>query len=233
MLIAIISDLHSNLEALTTAINYIDRAGVDEIWCLGDIVGYGPSPNECVEMVREKCTLLLRGNHDAGAIGDLELSHFNEHGQAAIKWTRAELTFQNREYLNTLPLTAVRRDIMLAHATPADPESWRYVLTWSDAIDAFMGSSSPLCFIGHTHVPLIIGEDHKTGTFRQGVRHLINVGSVGQPRDGNPKASFGLLDTDLGKYENIRLAYDIEKVIQAVQKAGLPEQLGKRLLVGI
>ncbi len=233
MLIAILSDIHSNLEALRSVLQSVDQTGTDEIWCLGDIVGYGPSPNECIDVIRERCTLVLKGNHDAGAIGEVDAGHFNVHGRAAIEWTRKEITKENKDYLRTLPLMRARRDITAAHASPARPDSWPYAVSWLDAEQAFKAFKTPVCFIGHTHIPLIVGEDRTLGNFRKGVRHLINVGSVGQPRDGNPKASYGLLDTDGWTYTSVRVAYDMQKVLEGVKRAGLPLQLGKRLFVGI
>jgi len=233
MRVAIVSDVHSNLEALTTALNRIRAENADEIWCLGDVVGYGPSPNECIGLVRENCSVVLKGNHEAGAIGEIDLSDFNEDGHIAIEWTQRRLSDENDNYLRSLPLSAFREGIMLAHATPADPESWNYVLTWADVSAAFETFSGPVCFIGHTHIPMILGEDQHIGSFRKGVRHLVNVGSIGQPRDGNPLASFGLYDTTSGEYQNIRVEYDVEKVMEAMNEAGLPEDLGKRLRLGI
>jgi diadenosine tetraphosphatase ApaH/serine/threonine PP2A family protein phosphatase len=233
MRIAIISDVHANLEALSAVLERSKVADVDETWCLGDLVGYGPSPNECIEIIREKCAVVLKGNHDAGATGEEPLKHFNLDGQEAMQWTLRELSQENTDYLRSLPLTAERGDATLAHASTADPQRWTYILTWRDAQDAFGYFATSMCFIGHTHVPLIIGEDRSMGNFRNDVRLLINVGSVGQPRDGNPMASFGLFDTQLWKYENIRVEYDVQKTVEKIEKVGLPRGLGVRLLAGV
>jgi diadenosine tetraphosphatase ApaH/serine/threonine PP2A family protein phosphatase len=230
---AIISDIHSNLEALKAVLDYIDHAEAEEIWCLGDIVGYGSSPNECVELVRERCGLVLKGNHDGGATGEVEINHFSTQGQTAIKWTQQQVTEKNLSFLRNLPLSAIQQDATLAHATPTKPESWRYILSWREARESFRGFTTPFCFIGHTHIPVVIREDGRIGPLKKGTRHLINVGSVGQPRDGNPKASFGLFDIKTFRYENVRVAYDVEKAAQAIKSAGLPPYLGNRLLLGV
>jgi diadenosine tetraphosphatase ApaH/serine/threonine PP2A family protein phosphatase len=233
MRIAIISDIHSNFEALASAISQIDALYVDEIFCLGDIIGYGPYPNECMNLVRERCTAVVKGNHDSGLTGETPLAHFNQYGRSAITWTQKQISGDNLKYLKELPLVSVQDDVTLVHASPLKPEMWTYVIAWPDAQECFKAFETSLCFIGHTHVPVIVGEDSSINSFRKGSRYLINVGSIGQPRDGNPYASFGLLDTEKWIYENIRVAYDVEKTADAISRAKLPEFLGKRLFLGI
>jgi putative phosphoesterase len=233
MRIAIVSDIHGNLEAFTTVLRTIDSVGVDEIVCLGDVVGYGPHPAECIALVRDRCATVVMGNHDAGVFGGLSGDHFNEYGRAAIEWTQTRLTAEDLEYLKELPMLVTRNDITYVHATPRNPSSWHYILSWPDAQRCFPAFTTDLCFIGHTHVPVAVGEDGSVNNYRNELRHLINAGSVGQPRDGNPRASFGLLDTGSGTYENTRVEYDIRATADAIAAAGLPEYLGKRLFVGI
>ena len=233
MRIAVISDIHSNLEALKSAISSIETLEADEIFCLGDIIGYGPFPNECVDLIRERCAAIVKGNHDSGLLGETPLNHFNQYGRSAIEWTQKNITGDNFDFLKQLPLARTNGDVTLVHASPLKPETWKYIIAWPDAEKCFEAFKTRLCFIGHTHVPVIVGEDSSINTFRKESRYLINVGSIGQPRDGNPCASFGLLDTEKWTFENVRVAYDIQKTATAISKAKLPEFLGKRLFLGI
>jgi predicted phosphodiesterase len=230
---AVISDIHSNLEALSRVLDRIDQLGVDRIVCLGDIVGYGPRPNECIDLVRKRCASVIKGNHDAGAVGELPLEHFNVNGRSAIRWTRDQLSPQNADFLRGLTLLRVLDDMTLTHATPTDPESWDYVVSRPAIRKCFNHFTTSICFIGHTHTPLIAGEDGKINAFKAGMRYLINPGSVGQPRDGNPRASFGLLDDESWKFEIVRVTYNTDATASAIRNAGLPDALGKRLLHGI
>lgn len=233
MRIAFISDIHSNLEALTGVLKTIEHLDVGQIWCLGDIVGYGPFPGACVDMVRERCTVVLKGNHEAGTLSELPPAHFNEHGRIAVRWTKDQLTGEQSSYLKSLPPATVLNGITVAHATPHLPDTWRYILSWKDAREAFVGLSTEICFIGHTHVPVIVGENGSLNTFGRGTRYIVNVGSVGQPRDGNPKASFGLFDSERWTYENVRVSYDVEKTAASLMAAGLPDYLAQRLFLGV
>lgn len=233
MRIAVISDIHSNLTALQRTFETIHQLSVDRIYCLGDIVGYGPSPNECIALVRERCSAVVKGNHDCGAIGEVPIEHFNTYGQSAIRWTRKHLTKKNAEYLTSLPLLRVEDDITLAHASPLHPEDWRYIFSWPDAHRCFSAFSTRICFIGHTHIPVIVGEDGSVNRFRDGRRFLINVGSIGQARDGNPGATFGLLDSGRNSFEILRQQYDIEATASAILEARLPDYLAHRLFLGV
>jgi len=233
MRVAILSDIHSNIEALNAALVAMDHGGVAEILCLGDIVGYGPFPNECIDLIRTRCQTVVKGNHDSGVLGETPLSHFNEYGREAIEWTKKQVTQENLRYLKSLPLLNVRGDATLVHASPWKPEQWNYVTIWTEAKKNFKAFKTTLCLIGHTHVPMVIGEDFGINTFSKGKRFLINVGSVGQPRDGNPQASFGLLDTEAWTFDINRVTYDIEKTARAIKDAGLPSFLADRLFIGV
>jgi diadenosine tetraphosphatase ApaH/serine/threonine PP2A family protein phosphatase len=232
MLIAIISDIHSNLYALENVLSEIHASGVDETYCLGDIIGYGPFPNECVSLVGRECPVVIQGNHDSGLVGKTPLSHFTRDGRDALTWTRKQISHENLEYLERRPLTAVVNNLTLAHASPFDPDSWPRILTMEEAQRAFWAFSTRLCFIGHTHIPTVIGEDLSVNAFRKDCRFLINVGSVGQPRDGDPRAAFGVLDTETLSYELKRVEYDVDATAKAIHEAGLPKDLGKRLRLG-
>ncbi|HEY6953239.1 MAG TPA: metallophosphoesterase family protein [Bacteroidota bacterium] len=233
MRFAIISDLHSNLEALQKALELIDQESVQEIVCLGDIVGYGADPNECVNLVRSRCRIVLRGNHDAAAVNPLNAESFTRNARIAAEWTRQQLSPENRRYLEGLPYTASRDGILFVHASPYQPESWFYVLSEEDLESAFQNFSEQLCFIGHSHFPGIFSEEGPAKTVSRGLRYLINVGSIGQPRDGNAKLSFGIFDTERWEYRNIRSEYPIQIAAEKIIRAGLPRALADRLPLGM
>ena len=233
MRIAIISDIHSNLPALEEVLGKIVELKADATYCLGDIVGYGPFPNECVELIRTKCVTAVKGNHDSGLLGETPTEHFNRYGQAAIEWTKDKITSQGLEYLRSLQIQVVDRGITFVHSSPHKPAEWTYLMSSNQAKKNFSSFSTPLCFIGHTHVPVVIGDDSSMNKFVFGKRFIINVGSVGQPRDGNPESAFGLLDTKERSYRLVRVPYDISKTAQAIEDAGLPAFLGRRLFQGI
>jgi diadenosine tetraphosphatase ApaH/serine/threonine PP2A family protein phosphatase len=233
MTIAVISDIHSNLQAFEEALRYIEQFKIDEIHCLGDIVGYGGNPNECVELVRKRCAKVVKGNHDLATI-DLSHSKFHpEAGKMTNAWTFKILTEENRRYLAWLPFRIVNSDFTLVHASPESPFDWKYIDSVESASEQFGHFSTPVCFVGHTHVPYVIGEDLKSFTLTRSTKFIINVGSIGQPRDGNPQLSFGVIDTVDWTYENIRADYDIEGATRAIARAGLPAILGSRLERGI
>ncbi len=233
MLLAILSDIHGNLAALTRVLERARSEGADILGCLGDIVGYGPFPNECVELVHEHCSLTVRGNHDAGAVGDLPPEDFNKDGEIAIKWTCSQLSTCNAERLKALPMTVDSHGITCVHSSPFNPHSWTYVATWQHAAEVFPHFSTPLCCIGHTHIPAIVAENGVVNSYQRNQRHLINVGSVGQPRDGDCRASFALIDTDRNSAQIIRVEYDVKATMKAIRDAGLPEFLARRLEYGI
>ncbi len=233
MRVAVISDIHANLPALEKVLTVIDQIGVDRILCLGDIVGYGAFPNECVALVRERCTAVVRGNHDSGAIDELPLDHFNTYGEIAMRWTRKHLSRENAAWIRSLQLMHVEDSVTIAHAAPLHPGAWRYIFAWPDAQKCFAAFGTQYCFIGHTHVPVVVGENGSVNQFKAGERFLINVGSVGQARDGIPRASFGLLDTLRATYDTVRIEYDIEAAARAILQARLPDYLAQRLFLGI
>lgn len=225
---AIISDIHGNLEALQAALNHIDTLDVDEIVCLGDVVGYGPNPNECIELVRVRCLQTVKGNHDAAAIDLMETMHMNKLAREAAIWTHDRLNPASKEYLMQLPLISKVENATLVHASPYEPEEWHYIMTNLDAEIAFRHFDTPVCFIGHSHRPGIFS---KNGAEIE--KKIINVGSVGQPRDRDPKLSFGLFDTETFEYENIRLSYSVEKTADKMFSVGLPSELAERLFYGL
>ena len=233
MRFAIISDIHSNLEALTKAFELVDQESVNEVVCLGDVVGYGANPNECVELVRSRCRVVLRGNHDAAAVNPANAESFTKNARIAAEWTRQQLSDENKKFLEGLPYTSSRDEILFVHSSPYQPESWFYVLSEEDLKVAFQNFSEQICFIGHSHFPGIFSEEGPAKAVNRGTRFLVNVGSIGQPRDGNPKLSFGIFDTEKWNYRNIRSEYAIQAAAEKILRAGLPRALSDRLAMGM
>lgn len=233
MRLGIISDIHGNLPALEAVLERLSALKVDRVCCLGDTVGYGPFPNECVALVRTQSHVVLKGNHDSGLTGETPIDDFNQYGVKAIRWTAKVITPDHMDYLKTLPYAVAEEDVFFAHASPQKPENWTYILNFRTARENFAAFTTSVCFIGHTHVPVVIGEDGTVNKFEAGKRHIINVGSVGQPRDGNPDAAFGVYDTAEKFYQLVRVPYDIQRTAQAISEAGLPDFLAKRLFQGI
>lgn len=233
MTFAVISDVHSNLPALERAFREIDRRGADEIICLGDVVGYGAHPNECLEVLKKRCSVILKGNHDAAAVDLSVAAFFTSHARLAAQWTHRHLTPENLAILKDLPLSAQRGDLTFVHASPVDPEEWNYVLDIGEvrrALDAFTGS---ICFVGHSHIPGVFSQHGLAEGVQRGERYIINVGSIGQPRDGDPRLSFGMFDSQAWVYENVRVDYDVEAARESIIDVGLPKMLGERLRSGL
>jgi len=239
MLIGVISDVHSNLAALKAVL--IDMPPVRYIWNLGDIVGYGPDPNECLELLRERKARSIAGNHDWGAVDKVEIENFNIDAQEAILWTAQQLTESNQEYLKRLRDSNLVDNFTLVHGSPRE-HIWEYVNFISIAKANFTYFFTPYCLIGHTHIPLIFYQDEKEigsitpdpdKPYKLGEEKLIiNPGSVGQPRDGNPMASYVLLDTKQGTITYRRVAYPVEETQEKMMGANLPERLIERLSYG-
>ncbi|MGD9898398.1 MAG: metallophosphoesterase [Calditrichaceae bacterium] len=236
MIIAVLSDIHGNLEALEAVFRYIDENPVDKIYCLGDIVGYGPNPNECVELIRERSDITLMGNHDYAALGLANIEYFNEYAKMSTYWTINNLKKENEDFLRKLPFTHQNGRIMLVHASPANPPYWHYILSFQEAKKELQTFDESICFVGHSHVPVIFSKDkaYKQSPFmiEQNQKYIVNVGSVGQPRDGNAKSCFVVFDESTGELKHVRLEYDVEKTYKKIIRAGLPVFLAERLLKG-
>jgi len=240
--VAVISDIHANGQALRAVLADVDGSAVDELWCLGDVVGYGPDPNGCCSLVRERAALSLVGNHDLAALGTVGTEDFNADAAAATAWTRAQLDDASRAFLEGLEPQGEREGVELFHASPLDP-IWDYVLTYHGALLALEATSAPLVLVGHTHVPIAmslegaeVGGGHAvagTTTALTGTRRLLNPGSVGQPRDGDPRASWLLLDLGEESAEFRRVEYPIAETQAAMEAAGLPAALAQRLEHGL
>ncbi len=232
MRIAIISDIHGNLEGLEKALGIIAERRVDMTVCLGDIVGYGANPNECVERVRALTPLILLGNHDEASVYAEKSEYFNPYARIAVEWTHDELTGANREFLRGCPYSLVLENILFVHSSPFDPAEWHYIITQADAEENFSYFTQDLCFVGHSHVPNVYCTDGRTETVVRGKKFIVNVGSVGQPRDYDPRASFGVMDTEAWHYENVRVDYNARHAAEKIRKTGLPRALADRLTLG-
>jgi diadenosine tetraphosphatase ApaH/serine/threonine PP2A family protein phosphatase len=237
---AIFSDVHSNIEALDAALALIGAD--DELLCLGDIVGYGPNPNECVEKIQALATATVLGNHDVAAIDNFGLAYFNPAAREAMRWTQRVISKENSAWLNSLGYEFRMPEFLLVHGAPKN--YFEYILDKAGAGRAFAATDAPIIFIGHTHIAeyYALGADgaiaHKhlqqggEVVLEPGVRYIVNVGSIGQPRDLNPRASFGLYDPEARTVKIVRFDYPIARVQEKIVSAHLPEALARRLIAG-
>ncbi|HEX6687111.1 MAG TPA: metallophosphoesterase family protein [Solirubrobacterales bacterium] len=246
MRVAAISDIHSNLPALEAVLEAIDDAGVEEIWCLGDVIGYGAEPDECADLVRERCDLCLVGNHDLAVLGVLDIAAFSEAAAAAVAWTRENVAERTLEMLRELEPAGEREGIAVFHASPRDPV-WEYVISAEQAAANLDVQAARVALIGHSHVSLFFvrppadadGEEIRGAQSSDDTlldldvgQWLINPGSVGQPRDGDPRAAWLELDSDEQTARFHRVRYDVERAAASISAAGLPRRLADRLHVG-
>ena len=246
MKIAIIGDIHANLDALSAVVEVLQRESVD-VWVqVGDIVGYGPEPSACIDVVRELGCVTCLGNHDAAVLGQLHTAHFNAVARAAVHWTASKLRPADREFLSGLQLVVQRGAFTAVHSTLHLPEKFGYVQSAVEALESFEHQQTPLCFVGHSHVPAMYFRREESPRDIHVVPHpeaeisyrgfdslLMNVGSVGQPRDEDPRAAYGIVDTDLQTASIRRVPYDIEAAQRKIREACLPEVLANRLALGV
>ena len=238
--IAILGDIHSNLDALETVLADCRAEGVEEYLCTGDVVGYNACPHECLEIVRGLGCPVMMGNHDFYVSSEQNLDDFNPHAAFVVNWTRAQLSGDELEWLKMLPFARTVKGLALVHATMDNPETFGYVFDNLQAEANFILQKTPICFHGHTHCPMIY-EKSMQGVFRidpqdfklqLGRKYFINVGSVGQPRDGDPRATYVIYDTVERTVRFRRLVYDIGAAQAKIRAAGLPERLAERLAFG-
>lgn len=239
----IVSDVHSNLAAFRAVIADAEgHGGFDEIWSLGDLVGYGPEPSECVELLRSYSHSAIVGNHDLAAVGGISLDRFNPYAAAANRWTGEQLTREQAEYIGALPLTLEIDEFTLAHGSPRDP-IWEYVVTVEAAIGCFTHIDTYWCLVGHSHTPFLCVPRGTTDAAFMGFPEgravrldddavIVNPGSVGQPRDGDARASYVVFDDATRTVEHRRVAYDIAATQDKMRRHGLPDYLIERLAVG-
>jgi len=245
MIIAAISDIHGNHDALKAVLADIARSGAERIVCLGDVVGYGAEPRQCIAAVRDAAAWTVAGNHDYGAVGRLDLEFFNANARRAIEWTAGQLAPDERRWLSALP--SARQgdddgcDLVAVHSTPFHPEDWHYILSIDEAEYQFERFTRHLCLVGHSHQPVfwqlspagecsVVGREYLR--LEPGRRYIINAGSVGQPRDGDPRACYALCDSGRQEIVIRRVEYDIGAAQKKILRAGLPPRLAERLAYG-
>lgn len=235
---AILSDIHSNGEALGRVSAYLSQTKVDEVWVLGDSIGYGADPNECFEWVSGKAGVTLLGNHELAVVDPGLRDWFNPEARAAIEWTAGVLDVKHQAKIKELNYLHIASWATAAHGSPDEPEEFRYLFSFADARASFPAFQTPVCFVGHTHIPSTFVESTHSAVYlrpgpyelAQNERYILNPGSVGQPRDRDPRLSFGIFDDKEWTFEVVRLEYDNRKAAEKIWAAGLPRYLGERLL---
>jgi predicted phosphodiesterase len=247
---AVLSDIHGNLDALTAVLSDIEKRGhVDCVVCLGDIIGYGPDPLGCLDIIREKASLMVAGNHDQAVGSEEALSRMNPDAASLIRWSAERLGSADRRFLFALPLEAKTGPFHFVHGSPYQPDRFNYILNPSMAKTAFLNTEKQFSFVGHSHIPSVFIESDYRRMFAGLIhdvqllppkavkmiprkRYLINVGSVGQPRDGDTRAAYGLVDTEAKRYKLVRVGYDVDAVVSKMKHHGLPDALAHRLTTG-
>ena len=236
---ALIADIHSNLEALEVVLNDAKEQKCTHYACVGDVVGYGANPKECLDIVRSMGMPVVKGNHDEYCSSEEDLEGFNPHAAEAVNWTRKQLSKEDRAWLRDLKYIRLVASFSMVHATLDGPQRWGYVFDKLAAAASFTYQNTAVCFFGHTHVPVAFVRDSmvRGGTYSKfrvepGKKYFVNVGAVGQPRDGNPKSGYVVYDLNEGTIELRRLDYDIPKAQKKIIEAGLPQRLADRLAVG-
>jgi predicted phosphodiesterase len=236
---AIIADIHGNLEALQVVLNDIQEQKCTHVACVGDIVGYNANPKECLDIIRSLNCPCVKGNHDEYCSTDAELEGFNPHAAEAVNWTRQRLSEDDRKWLRELKYVRMVANFTMVHATLDGPQRWGYVFDKLAAAASFTYQNTPVCFFGHTHVPVAFIRDSvvRGGTYSKfkvepGRKYFLNVSAVGQPRDNNPKAGYVIYDMDEATIELRRLDYDIAATQKKILEAGLPQRLAERLTYG-
>jgi len=241
---ALLADIHANTEAFTAVLADIERrGGVDEYWCLGDIIDYGPDPSECIRLLRQLPHICVAGNHDLAAIGKADVNRFNPDAALAIRWTQQQLNPDDIEYLSGLPQVIEKGDFTLVHGSPRDP-LWEYLVSSGSAEESFNYFRTKYCLVGHSHKPLMFRQKENGGCSFSPLsdsigqvlgssRTIFNPGSIGQPRDGDPRASYAIYDDESSIVRLCRVAYDINATQQKIVKANLPVKLMVRLEQGL
>lgn len=240
---AILSDIHANLVAFQAVLEDMEtRGGFDEIWCLGDIVGYGPEPHACIKLLQQYKNMCVAGNHDYVAIGRIDIASLNSDAARACQWTARQLAIEDVDYLQNLAVKLTQGNFTLVHGSPRQPLR-EYLISAVDADDNFSYFDSKFCLVGHSHIPRVFRQDKNGNCFAAGIpdtmkleqedhRLIINPGAVGQPRDGDSRASYALYDSDVQAVHHYRVGYDIEATQKRMMECGLPVSLGLRLNYG-
>jgi len=238
---AIFSDVHSNLTALEAVIEAYKKEAIDIYLCVGDIVGYAVEPKECIKLVKEICSFTVAGNHDWAVVDLFPINYFNKQAKEAILWTKDKIEQEDKYYLSSLKLVYENRDLTLVHSTLDEPEMFFYMTDIEEAKKTFDFLRTDICFIGHSHISGVFFEDEEKNIYydrpsyiklKENNRYIINVGSVGQPRDGNPFACYCIFDTEKKEVWIKRINYDIKSTYNRIVKEGLPKILAERLYWG-
>jgi predicted phosphodiesterase len=245
MKIAFISDIHSNYDALKKTAEFIKNSNAEAVYCAGDIIGYGAQPNECVEALRGMRVLCVRGNHEDYLLGEKDFNGVNRNAREAISWHQDMVTENNMKYIKALKYSEVIKEhsIKIVHGSPFCPENFNYVMSRREVVEAFLSFEEQICLIGHTHIPAAFRFNEESGLFQyrfgskvhveKGYRYIINIGSVGQPRDGIPQAGVCIYDSDSGIFAEKRFDYDVHSAQKKILDAGLPPTLAYRLAYGL
>lgn len=230
--IALLSDVHGNLPALKEVIAVLEKENPDIWLCLGDIVGYGPHPSECIDLIREKNMICVMGNHDAGVTGKLSIKHFRNPNRRLIERTQSMISKEQKQWLQGLPLTIEggRGSWLAVHASPEEPSRWEYLESAFRMRPMLEKLSQNVCFIGHTHRPALVSDTIGVKNFSKEYSYFINPGSVGQPRDGDQRASCALVDLDNFTYKNIRVQFEVGKVLMDLEKMGFSRREAEHLM---
>jgi predicted phosphodiesterase len=235
------SDVHANLEALKACIIDFRSEKLDKVYFLGDAVGYGPNPDECIKLIDEIAEVKLMGNHDYAALGLMETEYFNQYAAESMGWTKNSISEKTMEIMSDFELTHIIGEILLVHSSPREPENWHYILDMEDAEENFEFFTQKICLLGHTHRPYIVFKsDSEEAVLSKETeviiepeyRYLVNIGSVGQPRDGDPRSCYLIYDTEAGTLSLKRVQYDVKSTQKVMAEIGLPEYLIDRLAVG-
>jgi predicted phosphodiesterase len=241
MKILVMSDIHGNINALEAVLH--DAGKVERVWCLGDLVGYGPDPNECIKKIRSlRNCICLMGNHDSAVLGNMDMEAFNRDARLSVEWNQRIIKPENMNFLKHLPEKHVEDRVTLVHGSPRNPV-WEYILDWQVAMNNFDYFETDLCFVGHTHIPVIFQMiEEELGSQLQILspvgpveligKAIVNPGSVGQPRDRDPRAAYALFDTESKIWEPRRIAYNVVEIQERITKYGLPERNAVRLADG-
>jgi len=241
MLTLIYSDIHSNIIAYRELYDIIAKFKPDKLFCLGDLVGYGSNPNEVISLTKDLNPFLISGNHDRGVFDDSRIDYFNPNAREAIIWTREKLSPENKKFLMSIPITITNEDSCFVHGSLYEPENFHYLDSFKAAVDNFnLMDNYRFCFLGHTHIPgIFVKKGHKVERIMDfnvqinpKYKYIINVGSVGQPRDRHPQGSYCLWDSEKKSIKITRFSYNNQKACDDIIKAGLPSLLGNRLLLG-
>lgn len=230
--IALISDIHGNFPALEKVVSTLEKENPDEWICLGDIVGYGPNPAECIDLIRTTKMICVKGNHDAGVVGDMDLKYFRNPNRKLIEQTRELITEEQKKWLSSLPMTVSSEsgNWKAVHASPDKPERWEYLESAFKMRPMLEKLKEKVCFIGHTHRPALVSEEIGVKDFMEGHRYFINPGSVGQPRDGDHRASCAIVDFKNYEFKNIRVEYELGGVLMDLEKLGFSRREAEYLM---